>query len=264
MTTEHSPRPTLCIGILTLNEARRIQACIESARFADQIVVVDSGSTDQTRELAEQAGAEVHVYADWQGFAEQRNRLLQYVRCDYVFFLDADEVIPQALANEILQTVRSHSDAVWEILWNEVAYGRALTAMQSTGGIPRLFRRDVLSHYDGVVHEKAILTRGVPVHQFRTRLLHHSRETVYGSLVKLAQYAQLGAAKRAAKGKRGGIWRGLASALAIFFKLYILRRGILCGPQGFLFCFLIALECFFRYVILRYDRLDESAPLARR
>jgi len=84
-------KPTLCIAILTLNEARRIEQCIASARFADQIVVVDSGSSDDTVALASAMGAEVHTYADWQGFGEQRNRLLKHCTADYIFFLDADE-----------------------------------------------------------------------------------------------------------------------------------------------------------------------------
>jgi glycosyltransferase involved in cell wall biosynthesis len=265
MTTEAEKRPTLCIGILTVNEARRIAACIASARFADQIVVIDSGSTDGTREVAAEAGAEVHLRADWEGFAVQRNRLLPHVRCDYVFFLDADEIIPPELAQEIQAAVRSGDDAVWEVQWNQVAYGRPLTLMKSTGGIRRLFRMDILSHFDGVVHEGGVLKRPeVPIRRFRHRLLHYSRETVYGSLLKLAQYVQLGAAKRAEKGRRGGVLRGMASATAIFIRLYIIRRGVLCGPEGFLFCFFIALECFFRYAALRYDKLEQGAALARR
>jgi len=259
------PRPTLCIGILAVNEAHRIEQCIASARFADQIVVVDSGSTDATRELAAAAGAEVHLHPDWKGFAEQRNRLLQHVRCGYVFFLDADEVIPSGLADEIQAAVRSGQDAVWEVQWNQVAYGRPLTLMKSTGGIRRLFPMATLSHFEGVVHEGGVLKRpDVPVHRFRERLLHYSRETVYGSLLKLAQYVQLGAAKRAEKGQRGGVLRGMASATAIFIRLYFIRRGMFCGPQGFLFCFFIALECFFRYAALRYDRPQQGAALARR
>jgi glycosyltransferase involved in cell wall biosynthesis len=71
-------RPTLCIGILTMNEERRIAQCIQSAKFADQIVVVDSGSTDRTLDIAQEMGAEIHRHDDWQGFAVQRNRLLNW------------------------------------------------------------------------------------------------------------------------------------------------------------------------------------------
>jgi glycosyltransferase involved in cell wall biosynthesis len=247
--------PTLCIGILTMNEERRITQCIESAKFADQIVVVDSGSKDNTVAMAQTLGAQVHTHADWQGFAEQRNRLIQYATCDYIFFLDADEVITPELQAEIQAAVSSGRKAAWKILWNQVAYGKSLTRMKSTGGVMRLFQSANLLRFEGVVHEHAVLADPMtPVITCKGRLLHYSRETVYGSLQKLAQYAQLGAAKRAKAGKRGGVLRGFASAFANFIQLYFFRRGFLCGAEGFLFCFFIALECFFRYAMLHYDK----------
>ena len=250
-----SPKPTLCIGILTLNEERRITQCIQSAHFADQIVVVDSGSQDATVALAQSLGAQVHSHPDWQGFAEQRNRLIQHCKADYIFFLDADEVIPAELATEIQAAVQSQAQLTWEVLWNQVAYGKPLTLMKTTGGVQRMFPMANLLRFEGLVHEKAILKNPqTPVRKFKHRLWHYSRETVYGSLQKLAQYAQLGAAKRAEKGKRGGVLRGFASALNSFIQLYFFRRGFLCGAEGFLFCFFIALECFFRYAMLHYDR----------
>lgn len=251
--TSHA-RPTLCIGVLTLNEERRIAQCLDSARFADQLLVIDSGSSDQTREIAASLGAEVVNYPDWQGFAEQRNRVLKHVWCDYIFFLDADEVITDALRAEISDIVASGREGVWEVMWNQVAYGRPLTRMKSTGGVQRLFTTGLIDRFEGIVHEGAVLTRtGIQVAKLKHRLLHYSRETVYDSLLKLAQYVQLGALKRAQKGKKGGILRGALSAFAIFLRMYIFRRGFLCGAEGFLFCYFIAQECFFRYAALKYD-----------
>ena len=257
-----SSKPTLCIAILTLNEERRIAQCIQSAQFADQIVVVDSGSQDDTVAMAQGLGAQVHIHSDWQGFAAQRNRLIQHCKADYIFFLDADEVIPAELATEIQAAVQSQAQLTWEVLWNQVAYGKPLTMMKTTGGVQRMFPMANLLRFEGLVHEKAILRNPqTPVRKFKHRLWHYSRETVYGSLQKLAQYAQLGAAKRAEKGKRGGVLRGFASALNSFIQLYFFRRGFMCGAEGFLFCFFIALECFFRYAMLHYDRntLNETA-----
>jgi glycosyltransferase involved in cell wall biosynthesis len=264
MTDSRSSRPTLCIGILAMNEARRIGACVASASFADQVLVIDSGSTDATRDIAAAAGAEVHVYSQWEGFATQRNRLLAHVRTRFIFFLDADEVMPPALRDEILELIKSDQPIRGAILWNQVAYGRPLSAMKSTGGIERLFRTDTLIRFEGVVHEGAVLSDpSPPLVTLRHRLLHYSRETVYDSLLKLAQYVQLGAAKRAAAGKTGGLLRGLGSALAIFIRLYFFRRGFLCGAEGFLFCFFIALECFFRYAALKYDGAILSSTVKR-
>ena len=99
--------PTLAVAVLTFNEAARIGACLQSAAWADQLIVVDSGSTDDTVERARAAGAEVLVHADWQGVAVQRNRQLAQVRCDYVFFLDADETMSPAFRQELSAVVRS-------------------------------------------------------------------------------------------------------------------------------------------------------------
>jgi len=94
--------PTLTIAVLTKNEAHRIEACLASAAFADQVLVVDSGSTDNTLALCRQSGADVFEYPDWQGFAVQRNRLIAHARCDYIFFLDADELITLAFQKELV------------------------------------------------------------------------------------------------------------------------------------------------------------------
>ena len=245
---------SVTVAILTLNEERRIERCIESAAWADQIVVVDSASKDRTQEIARAKGAQVFEYADWQGFAVQRNRLLAHCTSDYIFFLDADEELTPELSNEILAVARSGSTKVWKVAWEQVAFGRRLTAMSSKGGIPRLFFRDHLLRYEGVVHEQAILSAPTVYGVLKNRLPHYSRDTIHASLLKLAQYTQLGAAKRAAQGKRGGIFRGLASAAACFVRLYIGQRGFLCGGAGFLHCLLVSLECFFRYAALDYDK----------
>ncbi len=245
----------LSIGILAMNEEKRIADCVRSASFADQVIVIDSGSNDRTREIAASLGAEVHEYPDWKGFAEQRNRLLRHAKGEYIFFLDADEVITPALQREIRAAAESGCDAIWEIRWCEVAFGRELTRMKSTGGVKRMFRRMSLRGFQGLVHETPdLVDASIPTISFQTRLLHYSRTSVYGCLKKLAQYVQLGAAKRAQAGKRGGVLRGLGSGLTSFLKLYVFGRGFLYGAEGFLFCLFISLECFFRYAALDYDQ----------
>ncbi|TAN13422.1 MAG: glycosyltransferase family 2 protein [Burkholderiaceae bacterium] len=247
-------QPSLTIAVLTLNSATHIRACLESAAFADQVLVVDSGSTDDTLKIAEAMDAEVHVHADWQGFAEQRNRLLKHAAGDYIFFLDSDEIIGPKLRQEIQTIVSSGADGVWKIRWRIVAFGRELTYFRSNSEVERLFVRRTVRCFTGVVHEQAELTAALPRHVMRARLLHHSRETVAASLQKMTQYAMLGAAKRAEHCQRGGVLRGLASGGWMFFRLYFLHRGFLSGGAGFLYCAFFSLEAFFRYAALGYDK----------
>ena len=259
------PVPTLSVAVLTRNEAHRIRSCLASAApIAHELVVVDSGSTDGTMAAAEAAGARVFSYPDWQGFAVQRNRLLSHCTGDYVFFLDADEQMTPELREELQAIVRSGARGVWKIRWRMVAFGRPLTWYRAQSKIERLFLRESLREFTGVVHEEAQLHgEPLPRHLVRAPLLHHSRETVRGSLEKLTQYAMLGAAKRAALGKRGGVLRGLASGLSMFFRLYVLRLGFLCGGAGFLYCLFVALESFFRYAALSYDRAHLTGQVVR-
>jgi hypothetical protein len=164
--------------------------------------------------------------------------------------------------------VQSNVQAVWQIQWRMVAYGHELKYYISRSKVERLFRRDMLKEYVGAVHEQAILhhenpASPVPRKVIAAKLLHHSRETVRGSLEKLTQYVMLGASKRAQAGKRGGVLRGLASGLSMFVRLYVFRLGFLCGGAGFLYCLFVALEAFFRYAALHYDKDHLSNNVGR-
>ncbi|WP_313074157.1 glycosyltransferase family 2 protein [Melaminivora sp.] len=263
-----APAPTLTVAVLTCNEARRIADCLRSADFADQLLVVDSGSEDDTVAIARGLGAEVHVHEDWQGFAVQRNRLLAHARGDYIFFLDADEVMTPAFGQELRAIVRAGQPGVWTIRWRMVAFGQELRFFRAQTRIERLFTRALVREFSGVVHEQAQLQplpdgAQPPRQHMRSRLLHYSRDTVHGSLQKLTQYVMLGAAKRRAAGQRGGVLRGLASGSSMFVRLYVLQLGFLCGGAGFLYCLFVALEGFFRYAALHYDRATLTERVSR-
>ncbi len=255
----------LTVVILTLNEAHHIEACLRSLQGLQATrLVLDSGSSDATVALAQALGAQVQVYADWQGFGVQRSRALAHVaESDWVFFLDADERMTPALAQEIAAVVARDEEAVWEVVWEQMAYGQSLARMGGSGGVARLFPRRLLERFDGAVHEGAVLRHSAPTRRLRARLPHYSRETIYASLQKLAQYVQLGALKRQQAGKRGGLLRGMGSGLANFLRLYLFQRGFLCGRAGFLYSFFVGLECFFRYVALEVDRAELNAPVRR-
>src|SRR6218665_4048959 len=134
-----APPPTLTVAVLTHNEAHRIEACLRSAAFADQLLVVDSGSEDDTVAMARALGAGGHSAPDWEGFGVQRNRLLAHARGDCVFFLDADEVMTPDFARELQAIVRSGAQAVWSIRWRIVAFGHALSGFPSPTYTPPLF-----------------------------------------------------------------------------------------------------------------------------
>ena len=246
-------KATLTVAVLTLNEAKRIQACLQSAQFADQLLVVDSGSTDDTVAIATSMGAQVHIYPDWQGFAVQRNRLLEHATGDFIFFLDADEEMGPAFQAELQTVGAARQSVVGKIHWRMVAFGHELKYLRSISWVERLFVRKSVAGFTGVVHEEAQLAEPMPRLRIAAPLLHHSRSTVHDSLQKLTQYAMLGAAKRAQQKKRGGVLRGLFSGFSMFVRVYVFHLAFLSGGAGFLYSLFIALEAFFRYAALGYD-----------
>ncbi|THU01466.1 glycosyltransferase family 2 protein [Lampropedia puyangensis] len=261
-----TPRPRLSIAILAFNEERLIGQCIDSAAFADEVVVVDAGSADRTVEIARTKGACVHIYPDWRGFAVQRNHLLSHVSGDFVFFLDADEVITPAFREELLRIVSDNDQhSIWRIRWQLVAFGRVLPKSMSRTRVARLFPRRLIERFDGVVHEEAILREAeVGRQDIQSLLIHYTNPDVSTSMAKMVQYAMLGATKRKEQGKRGGVLRGLAAGAMAFIRYYVIRMGFLGGGAGFLYCLFKALESFFRYAALRYDYEQLSDDVQRR
>ena len=259
-----SESTNLTIAVLALNEASMITSCLESASFAAQILVIDSGSSDDTMLIARSLGAEVHSYADWQGFAIQRNRALEHCRQGYVFFLDCDEIIPANLAKEILEIVKQGTVNRGLIRWDDFIFGKRLQGIHQTKGVARLFKIHDILEFRGQVHESAVLKAPEITHIFHTKLIHYSRRTVYQSLLKLGQYSQLAAISLRKSKKNIGVLAGLMHAIPRFLKLYFIKMSFLSGAEGFLYSLFIALEVFFKYCAARYDNDSTASNPVRR
>jgi glycosyltransferase involved in cell wall biosynthesis len=261
---EKATNNSLTIAVLALNEADTIAQCLRSADFADQLIVIDSGSTDTTREIAHSLGAEVYTYSDWQGFGIQRMRALKHCSCDYLFFLDCDELIPKELADEIRKTISKGEVNLGLIRWDDYILGKRLQGIHQTKGVARLFKTSNLLGFEGEVHESAIY-RSPTIHVvFKTRLIHYSRRSIYQSLLKLVQYSQLGAIKLKGSDKQTGVRAGLLHAAPKFLNLYLFKGSFRSGAEGFIYSFLISLEIFFKYCAARYDISSEAEKAAKR
>lgn len=170
-----STDPQLTVLILTLNEAAHIQACIDSVRWADRIVVVDSYSTDDTVALAQSAGA--HVFqSPFENYAQQRNVALQHAHTPWVFFVDADERGTDALADEIRRVTETRPEAGWRVPRHNYIFGKLTLG---AGWFPdyqmRLFRRGKV-HYERPVHEVAVVDGSIG--QLENPLIHYNYDTV--------------------------------------------------------------------------------------
>lgn len=250
--------PTLSVIVIARNEGRHIGDCVRSAAFADEVIVLDSGSTDDTVDQARAAGARVFVEPDWQGFGVQKNRALALATGDWVFSLDADERITPQLQQQLLQAIAApQGHAAFAVHRHSSFCGQF---MNHSGWYPdrvvRLFRRDAARFSDDLVHER-VLADG-PVGRLSGELLHESMRDLESVLVKLDRYSSAGARDLRRRGVRGSLASAIAHGAWAFFRTYVLRRGFLDGALGFVLAVSIAEGTYYRY--LKLWLLDRPPP----
>ena len=222
-------------------------------RFCDEVVVVDGGSADRTVELAREAGANVVVRRDWQGFGVQKQRALDLMSTDWVLSVDADERVPEALAAEIVAAVGQPGRAGYRLNRKTMFLGRFL---RHGGWFPdhvlRLARRAACRFSDDAVHERMLVSGDVG--RLRTPLLHYSYPAIDDVLAKLRLYALATAGVRRGRGKRGGLAMALMRAAFTFAKAYVFRAGVLDGWQGLVAAIYRAEETFWRYLAVGLEK----------
>jgi len=242
----------LSVILITQNEAAHIGDCIDSILpLAAQIVVVDSGSTDETVQIARARGATVVVTPDWPGFGPQKNRALDLATQPWVLSLDADERVTPDLAREIRRVVDQGEDAL-------DAYNMARLSnfcgrwIRHSGWWPdhvvRLFRCGSARFSDAAVHER-VETRG-KVGVLRGHLLHYSYPDMDHAMRKMVRYASDAALMMHARGKRASIWSAIGHATWTFLRIYVFKRGFLDGRAGFMIAAMGAMGSFLRYTKL--------------
>ncbi|RWL48136.1 MAG: glycosyltransferase family 2 protein [Mesorhizobium sp.] len=226
--------PKLSVIVITLNEEACIERCLRSVGFADEIVVVDSGSTDRTREIAGAMGAEVHVTEDWPGFGVQKGRALAAVTGDWVLSLDADEWVDASLATEIKKAIADpRGCAGFEIPRKSRFCGRVVNyGSWSADYVLRLFRRDAGRFTDYPVHEKVVLRGNL---SRLSRPLEHDCVTDLGDAHrKIQMYAQASSTHMENMGKKGSITKAILHSAWAYLNSYVIRFGMLDGAVGLL------------------------------
>lgn len=249
----------LSITIIALNEEANIVPCLESVSWADEIVVVDSGSTDRTLELA-RAYTERIFTTDWQGFAGTKNYALEQARLDWVFSLDTDERVPPALKEEIQAVVRADGPLTGYRVPRKNYFGGRW--IRHLGWYPdytlRLFRRTQGRFREREVHEEVVVEG--PVGVLKTPLEHYTYTGVSDYVIRMERYARLAAKQLAKQGRRPYPGELLWRPFFTFLNLYFLRRGFLEGPPGFTLAVLSSMYNFLKYQYLReFTREAEDA-----
>lgn len=244
------PVPRLSVVVITLEAASQLPECLASVGFADEILVVDAGSSDGTRDIARSLGARV-IEQPWMGFARQKQFAVDQAENDWVLSIDADERVAPPLADSIRAALAEPRFAAFRLARRNRFMGCWLAHGE---GYPdwclRLFDRRRGRFSDDVVHER-VLVDGV-VGDLSGDLLHESVESLERYLAKQGRYSNLLAESQFAKGHRANWLRMVGSPVVRFLRFYFLRRGFLDGVPGLVH---IAVGCFASF--MKYARLLE-------
>lgn len=242
--------PELVVVILTKDEERNIEACIESVAWADQVVVFDCFSTDRTVELARKRGATV-MFHEWSNYAAQRDAALAMVEGDWIFFVDADERATEAVAQEVRQVIKRDDVAGWWVPRRNYIWGKWI---KHAGWFPdyqlRLLRRG-RARYDPTrpVHELVLLDG--PEAYLENPLIHYNYRTVGQFLQKQDRYADYEANILLQQGVRPSLHKYISRPLHEFWRRYVTLEGYKDGAHGLLLSLLLAYYTFQVYVRLR-------------
>ena len=244
-------RATLSVIIITLNEAGHIAECLDSVGFADEVIVVDSGSGDGTREIAREKGAKVTLTEDWPGFGRQKNRALDLATGDWVLSIDADERVTPELAEEIQGVLRAAASGA------APAGAYRIARLSNFGGrwirhsgwwpdhVLRLFRRGTARFTDAVVHESVKVQGKADI--LDGHFLHYPYADMDSLVAKVNAYSTAAAQAMHARGRTTSVAGMVGHAAWTFVRIYFLRRGFLDGKEGFILAATASAGSFFRY-----------------
>ncbi len=246
---ERNRRPLSAV-VIACNEERRIVPCLESLSFADEIVVVDSGSADGTMAAARRFTDKVHA-VPWRGFGPQKQAAVDLAANDVVLNVDCDERVTPELAAEIRAVLSGETmQAGYSVPRRTFLGGKEI---RHCGWYPdrtvRLFDRTKARYTDDIVHERVVVQGGVGT--LRHHLLHRSFDGFADILRKMGTYTDLSARKMLAEGRRCGVPDLTARPLLAFLKTYVLRLGFLDGVEGIEIAAAAALHVFAKYAKLR-------------
>lgn len=237
--------PSVSVILITKNEAGNIRDCLQSVSWADEIIVVDSGSTDGTPQIAKEMGALVYSH-DWPGFGPQKNRALAYASKDWVFSIDADErVTPEQRA----ELERAMQDGLADGYFCPRLSQFCGTFIRHSGWYPdyvlRLFKRGKGRFSDSLVHESIILEGRSE--RLKIPLLHYSYLTMDDVERKVGHYSNAAAQQMFQAGKHASWLRAALSGGWAFIRTYIVRLGVLDGGAGFQIALMNMRTTFLKY-----------------
>ncbi|MBI4690356.1 MAG: glycosyltransferase family 2 protein [Nitrospirae bacterium] len=250
----------LSVYILTYNEETKIEAALKSVSWADEIVIVDSGSTDRTIDIAKQYNARI-VNVPFEGFGKLRNSAIAACSHEMILSLDADERCTPEVRDEILAIIEEPKADAYHIPRRNYFMGRWIrySGWYPDYRQPQLFRRSAMVYRDeDVVHEGFVVNGKIgylknAIWQFPFRNLSQV-------ISKIERYSNLGVKKLGARGVKGGMTKALVHAIGNFLRMYVLKLGVLDGWPGFVIAMSSFEGSFYKYAKLAEKEFKWDQP----
>jgi glycosyltransferase involved in cell wall biosynthesis len=235
--------------VIAKNEEHNIARCLESLNFTDEIIVIDSGSTDRTIELAREFGAKIH-HIEWSGFGPAKKYAVDRAAGEWILSVDADEEITGLLASEIKSTINSGNISDGYFIPRRTNFlGRWINHSRwYPDYVLRLFRKEKGQFSEALVHEQVLIAGKVG--KLTNHIKHFSYPDTKTFFEKLDRYTTLGAQELMKKGRRFSLFALICKPVASFCSHYVFGAGFLDGLEGFMIAVLSAYGVFVKYVKL--------------
>ncbi len=243
----------LSVGIITFNEENRIGKTLDAVKsIADEIIIVDSESSDRTVQIAESKGAKIFI-EKWKGYGAQKNSVLEKCKGEWVLLIDADEVISVQLKEKIKKIINSEktSNNVYKIKLRNIAFGREIKFGGWDDYVIRLWKNGVVKISEREVHEKYETTEKIG--KIKEKIIHYTYDNIYEFLEKLNRYTTQSAVQYMKERKNAGILKIYSKMLFRFIKMYIFQLGFLDRYEGYLLSKYSSI-----YTMTKYTKLREE------
>ncbi len=238
----------ISVFIITLNEEKIIKKCLEKLYWADEIIVVDSGSTDKTVEICNAFGAKV-VYNKFENFSIQKKMALGLTKNDWVLSVDADEILSDALIQEIKNSNFSNGTIAYKIPRTHVFLNKKFNfGSENKKPILRLFNKNFGCFTPNKIHETIVVCGKIAV--FKNEMLHYTVFDITTAFIKCVNYATLGGEFLFEKGRKTNITVTILKFPLEFLRVYFLQLNFLNGYKGIIWSYLSALRSFLKYAKL--------------
>ena len=238
----------ISVVLITKNATRHLKACLESLKAFDEVVIYDNGSEDNTIEIAQSfANVSVHT-GPFLGFGKSKKHAANLATNSWIFSLDADEIMSEALVEELL-SMPLDINTLYEVRRDNYYHGKLITCCGWYGEyIARLYHKEQTNFSDAMVHE-TVEIKNLTLKKLQNPIKHYSFDSVGDFLNKIQSYSEIYAKDMQGK-KDASLFKAVSRGAFAFFKSYILRRGFLAGFEGFVICYFHALGTTIKYLKL--------------